>query len=408
MNPIWLLLLLPLAAAGGWLGATGYRNLKPRQGFDLPGEYFTGLNFLLNEQPDKAIEVFLKVVEVDSDTIDVHLALGSLFRRRGEVERATRIHQNLIARPNLDRRQRTQAMFELGQDYFKAGLLDRAESLFQELADMRGHDAIAYRHLLQVYEQERDWTKCLAMARKLAISSGESIETDMAQYCCEMADSDLAEGRYESVRHYCQQALSIDPICVRATIQLGRLEAALGNHSDAIEIWKRVETQDSRFVGEVVELVLASYRVLNMPDAAIGFLRTALERHREPVLVLAMAGLLEAQDGPIEAEGFLVDWLRKHPSIYGLHRLIQLRLQIAEAPVRRDLDLLDRMIGGIIDREPSYECQRCGFAGRRLHWQCPSCKGWSRMLPVTARHVLEPEFFEQDLPGRVPPTSAVG
>lgn len=397
MNAIWLLPLLPLAAAGGWLGATGFGRLRPREDFDLPGEYFTGLNFLLNEQPDKAIEVFLKVVEVDSDTIDVHLALGSLFRRRGEVERATRIHQNLIARPNLDRRQRTQAMFELGQDYFKAGLLDRAESLFQELADMRGHDIVAHRHLLQVYEQERDWNKCLAMARKLSHSSDEGIDANMAQYCCEMAEAGLAEGRYDSVRMYCQQALSIDPACVRATIQLGRLEAALGNHDVAIEIWNRVDNQDPRFVGEVVELVLASYRVLGTPEAAKRYLREALERHREPVLVLAMAGVLETQDGPVEAEGFLVDWLRKHPSIYGLHRLIQLRLRIAEAPVRRDLDLLDRMIGGIIDREPSYECQRCGFAGRRLHWQCPSCKGWSKMLPVTARHVLEPELFQPEV-----------
>ena len=156
VDTLWLL-LLPLAAGSGWWAAKRDQKRQKKTGrYDLPSAYFKGLNFLLNEQPDKAIEVFLKVLEIDSETVEMHLALGSLFRRRGEIERATRIHKNLIARPNLNKLQREQALFELGQDYFKAGLLDRAESLFLELLEVDQHSEQAFVHLLQIYEQEKE------------------------------------------------------------------------------------------------------------------------------------------------------------------------------------------------------------------------------------------------------------
>ena len=154
---LWL--LLPLAAASGWLAARfEYRRNAAKQ-LDLPSAYFQGLNFLLNEQPDKAIEIFIRVLEVNSDTVETHLALGNLFRRRGEVERAIRVHQNLIARPTLGKEQRSQALLEPGQDYFKAGLFDRAENLFLELAEIRAHSEQALALLRHIYQQEKEWEK---------------------------------------------------------------------------------------------------------------------------------------------------------------------------------------------------------------------------------------------------------
>ena len=178
-NLLWL--LLPLAAASGWLGARIEQKRRARRNaFDLPSAYFKGLNFLLNEQPDKAIEVFTQVLEVNSETVETHLALGNLFRRRGEVERAIRIHQNLIARPTLDREQRSHALLELGQDYLKAGLFDRAENLFLELAEIRLHSEQALRLLLRIYQQEKEWGKAISSARKLARLSGENMNSVIA------------------------------------------------------------------------------------------------------------------------------------------------------------------------------------------------------------------------------------
>jgi lipopolysaccharide biosynthesis regulator YciM len=197
---LWL--LLPLAAASGWLAARFEQKRHARQSFDLPSAYFKGLNFLLNEQPDKAIEVFMRVLEVNSDTVETHLALGNLFRRRGEVERAIRIHQNLIARPTLDKEQRSHALLELGQDYLKAGLFDRAENLFLELAEIRAHSEQALKLLLHIYQQEKEWEKAISITRKLARVSGKNLDEMIAHFYCELADHDYARKNYSAAREH--------------------------------------------------------------------------------------------------------------------------------------------------------------------------------------------------------------
>src|SRR5436190_18436361 len=181
---LWL--LLPLAFLSGWFAARLEARRQAGRSFDLPSAYFKGLNFLLNEQPDKAIEIFIQVLEVNSETVETHLALGNLFRRRGEVERAIRIHQNLIARPTLNREQRTYALLELGQDYFKAGLFDRAENLFLELAEVRAHSEQALRLLLNIYQQEKEWDKAIQTGRRFARVSGKRMDDVIAQYYCEL------------------------------------------------------------------------------------------------------------------------------------------------------------------------------------------------------------------------------
>ena len=206
-----------------------------------------GLNFLLNEQPDKAIEVFTHVLEVNSETVETHLALGNLFRRRGEVERAIRIHQNLIARPTLDKEQRSHALLELGQDYLKAGLFDRAENLFLELAEIRLHSEQALRLLLRIYQQEKEWDKAISSARKLARFSGENMNNVVAHYNCELAELAYANKDYSAARAFVREALSSDRKCVRANILLGDIEAEGNRHRDAIKAWKHIEEQGCPF-----------------------------------------------------------------------------------------------------------------------------------------------------------------
>ena len=189
MLEYFLLLLLPVAVYSGWWLARSLDKRSSRKRTQLfSNQYFQGLNYLLNEQPDKAIQVFLELAEVNQDTVETHMALGSLFRRRGEVDRAIRGHQNIIAKPGLEPQQRTQALLELGEDYMRAGLLDRAERLFSELIESDAQTPSALRSLLEIYQQEKDWEKALEQAQRLEQVKGEHMGDVMAQFCCEMAD----------------------------------------------------------------------------------------------------------------------------------------------------------------------------------------------------------------------------
>src|SRR6476660_9818133 len=235
---LWWLFGFALFFGLGWLAARVDIKQLLWESRQLPRSYFKGLNFLLNEQPDKAIEAFIEVVKVDPETVARHFALGSLFRRRGEYDRAIRMHQHLLERADLAPEQRAAALFELGQDYLKAGILDRAEEVFQRLSD--GPQAgEARRFLLEIFQQEKDWDKASAMARRLETESGESRAKELAHFLCERAVTDTAHSRPDSARRHLEQALEVNRKCVRASLQLGDLEKTYGKVERAIEHWKR-------------------------------------------------------------------------------------------------------------------------------------------------------------------------
>jgi lipopolysaccharide biosynthesis regulator YciM len=382
-------LLLPIAAASGWIVARlDQRRHRKDPSRDLPDAYVKGLNFLLNEQPDKAIEVFVRALEVDNDTIETHLALGNLFRRRGEVERAIRIHQNLVARPTLDKQQRSQALLELGQDYLKAGLFDRAENLFLELAEIRLHTELALRSLVQIYQQEKEWRKAIATSRKVARASNKNQDDVIAQYHCELAEQSLVEGEREQAREHLSAALSCDRRCVRASILLGRIEAMDGRHRDALKAWKRIEEQDPHYLGEVATEIAASYRALDDESGLYEYFRNLLQRHGDIAIMLAQADVIRARDGLPASEDFVAAWLRQHPSVHGLHRLIELNLAEHDPATQPHLELLCGIIEDLLSQQRGYICQHCGFRGKSLHWQCPGCHKWNSIKPI--RHSTEP------------------
>src|SRR3990167_859744 len=220
------LTLLPFATGGlGWLiGRYFWQKTTSEQNNNLPADYFVGLNYLINEQPDKAVDVFILLLEVNSETIETHLALGSLFRRRGEVDRAIRMHQNLIARPQLSKHYRAQALEALGQDYLHAGVIDRDEKLFLELVEMGEKNIPSLRSLLHIYQQEKDWLQAIETAQKLAAVSGETMDPTIAQYYCEIAEQVMEEGAMHQASRYLKRAKAIDPDCVMASLMRGNIE----------------------------------------------------------------------------------------------------------------------------------------------------------------------------------------
>ncbi len=383
MSPLYLLIpLLPLAAWSGWyLARRGLRSDGDRVN-ELSSSYFRGLNYLLNEQPDKAIEVFLKLAELNHDTIETHLALGNLFRRRGEVERAIRVHQHLVARPNLDDSMKTIALLELGEDYMRAGLLDRAETLFSDLVAMGAHAPSALRHLVAIYQHERDWHKAIEHARQLEAMSGDSEAETIAHYYCELAEQSRRHGALHETRDYMERAFESQPGSVRAHMLHGHLLAADGRLEDAVLAYEQACNCDVEFVPEILPHLLQAYAGLGQDDRAEAFLRGLLDRYQGISPVLALERLIQRREGDDAAVAFLTAQLRQRPSVRGLTHLIEATASRAGEAERNNFLILRDLTRKLMQGRAIYRCSRCGFGAKAHHWQCPSCKSWGSVRPI--------------------------
>jgi lipopolysaccharide assembly protein B len=377
---LWWLLGFPLFFALGWLAARVDIKQLLSESRALPMSYFKGLNFLLNEQPDKAIETFIELVKVDPQTVELHFALGSLFRRRGEVDRAIRMHENLLDRPDLAREQRLQALYELAQDYLKAGLLDRAEDLFAKLEGTQ-YEQQGLKFLLEIYEQEKDWHKTIATSRKMDAVTGRSSAKDIANYYCELAVADSNRGRADAARTHLQDALAVNRKCARALILLGDIELSQGSAEAAIENWKRIEQQNPAYLALVAEKLLGAYRQLGRGDEGLQLLRHYLESYPSlDLLNVSFQGELE-QNGPEPAYRLVRNELARNPTLLGLDKLLE--AQLLEAPVERrnDLQMMKNLVHQHTRSLALYRCESCGFKARQFYWHCPACNGWETYPP---------------------------
>ena len=377
MVELFLILLLPVAVYLGWWLARslGRRSLRrSRQLFS--NQYFQGLNYLLNEQPDKAIQVFLELAEVNQDTVETHMALGNLFRRRGEVDRAIRFHQNIIAKPGLEPEQRTHALLELGEDYMKAGLLDRAERLFSELIEGDAHTPAALHSLLDIYQQERDWSKALEQAQRLERSSGEHMGDVMAQFCCEMATEALAEGDRERARRHLRQARRHDPRCIRARLILARVCVEDGDLPRALDLYEEVAELDHEYIPELLDEYIEAAEQADATARCRAKLDEWAEDYKGISLVLKLTGYIGEEQGCAAAGRFLAETLNQKPSLRGLDRLIELKAG-GHLDAESSDDILKAVAARLLSRQPTYRCTHCGFSGQTHHWQCPSCRKWS-------------------------------
>ncbi|MBT8065566.1 MAG: lipopolysaccharide assembly protein LapB [Gammaproteobacteria bacterium] len=372
-----LLLLLPVAIyLGWWLARTVDRRSTSKRNQVFSNQYFQGLNYLLNEQPDKAIQVFLELAEVNQDTVETHMALGSLFRRRGEVDRAIRFHQNIIAKPGLEPDQRTQALLELGEDYMRAGLLDRAERLFSELIESDSHTPSALRSLLEIYQQEKDWENALKQAQRLEQVSGEHMGGVMAQFCCEMAEQALAAGDRERARRHLRQARRHDPRCIRARFILAEISAQENEDEAALDLYEEIAELDSDYIPEILDPYLEAAERMGATERMRAKVDEWAADYNGISLVLKVTAFLAKEQGDDVAGQYLVETLTSKPSVRGLDRLIDLKAAGHLDPESSD-EILKAVAARLMARQPAYRCKHCGFSGQTHHWQCPSCRNWS-------------------------------
>jgi lipopolysaccharide biosynthesis regulator YciM len=401
MFETWWLLVLPLVFGLGWVAARfDLRQLISEQGA-LPRSYFKGLNFLLNEQPDQAIDAFVEVARLDPETTELHFALGALFRRRGETERAIRVHQNLATRPDLPEPEREHALYELGQDFLRAGLLDRAEESLRRL--MSGpYAASAKRVLLELYEVEKEWQKAIDAARELQTLEQKDYSIQIAQFCCELAQDALQKKRPEDAVAWLRRASEENPANVRAPILLGDVAMASGDARAALGHWLGIETQDAAYLPLVADRVVKAYGTLGEQGQAIDWLRGLLKGNLAPELLDTAYRTELDVNGPEAAAALMREQLRRQPTLLALTRYFEAQaaeMQAVETAAAEGAAVATAGGEAVAQDQTSevvairdllqvrtrnlarYTCRECGFRARLFYWQCPGCNRWETYAP---------------------------
>lgn len=392
------IIIITLAIAIGFY--LGRLSLKKKQSTEFipyaSKSYFQGLNYLLNEQPDKAVDAFVDSLDVNKNTLETHLALGKLMRKQGQVDRAIRIHQNLLARPLLDNTQQHQIHLELGRDFMAAGLLDRAEMLLKEViaesAELRN---TAQRFLLDIYQDEREWQQAIRLGEAL-LGSRFFKSTDnkrlpmmkmIAHFYCELAEEDRLKGNETGCKKNLEQALIIDKCSLRASLLLGRFHNQAGQYKTALKVLNKAISENSDFIADLLPDLLNAYEGAYGEK---GFERFLHDVNHKLANKMPVQGLLFTIDQQLAradrypksseiASVMLTKYLHDNPSLVGLNKLITLRLPSLTGGVASEVRSLHDLLKKMLDKRFNYRCINCGFSGRQLHWRCPSCKKWDQM-----------------------------
>lgn len=375
-------LLLPVAAAAGWWSAhraskKNNTNATP----ELNDEYVRGLNYLLNEEPDKAIEALINVVDTDHETVNTHLVLGALFRRRGEIERAIRIHQNVIARPTLTAEQRETAMLELGTDYLKAGVLDRAENIFRKLADKQSQNKRVYQRLQEIYEQEKDWQQAIEVTEKLKRLGDKTQASRIAQYHCEVAETLLDKKNLADAKKAIKSALKYDERCFRAHLLSGDVHVAHQDFSKAEESYQKVFDINRGFAPIAYDRIFSMYA----GQEKLSDLLQALESHELASNAAARYTQLRAhtmlQDERAVREFLHAELAQKNASPILVKRYLELMRESTDGDVQQTFATLHELLDVELANYRSFRCTSCGYDTNTLFWNCPTCRKWGTSKP---------------------------
>jgi lipopolysaccharide biosynthesis regulator YciM len=381
---IWLLSLVLVAILIGWVVGrwmpTG-KIYSSSDSIDYSESYVKGLNYLLTDDSQKAIETFSELIKVNADTVETHIVLGNLFRSRGEADQAIKIHQNLLARPDLSRKQRNMAIGELATDYLKAGLLDRAEKLFKEMIQLKPDDLSPYRKLLDLYITEKSWDEAIKCAQILYDRGDPGAAVVLSQCHCELADSAMKTGNNKQARESLAKALDIDPSCVRAALLLIKHHMNINNVGAAKKIFRQL----TRFNPEYINLYIAPAKEIyshgSEPTAYQNFLQEQYQKVPSTRLAIALIEYYASINRIEEARQFLSDVLKKSPSFEAFEFALRF-LKSDSAHLSETWESLSTFLLSMQNKKAEYVCSLCGYESHAIQWNCPSCRNWSTMKPV--------------------------
>jgi len=378
----WLFLIILSAILIGWLLGRWqpFKNDNAQNADNFSEKYARGLNYLLADDSDNAIKTFTDLIEVNKDTIEIHIALGNLFRSKGEVDRAIKIHQNLLARPTLTRRQRHRAIAELASDYLKAGLLDRAEKLYREMIELKADTKLAYRRLLDLYITENSWEEALECAQVLYKMGEPEANVLYSQCLCEIADNAIESGNNRLARNNLDRALEVDAGCVRAALILIRLYLKTDNTSKAKSILNRLIQQNPEYLLLYIEPARQIYHAHNERDYR-EFLQNQYQQHPSTQLAIALLEHYVRYNEIEKAGQFLSDILNQSPSFEAFEFALRF-LESNPDRLEETRQTLSIFLRNLHARKTEYICSQCGYESHAIQWLCPSCRNWATMKPA--------------------------
>ncbi|ANS43224.1 lipopolysaccharide assembly protein LapB [Serratia inhibens] len=379
-----LFLLLPVAAAYGWyMGRRSAQQDKQQEANRLSREYVAGVNFLLSNQQDKAVDLFLDMLKEDSTTVEAHLTLGNLFRSRGEVDRAIRIHQALMESASLTFEQRLLAVQQLGRDYMAAGMYDRAEDMFGQLVGEEDFRISALQQLLVIHQATSDWLKAIDVAERLVKLGKDKQRIEIAHFYCELALQAMGSDDLDKAMSLLKRAASADKQCARVSIMFGRIYMAQAEYAKAVESLQRVLNQDKELVSETLPMLHECYQHLENQQDWAEFLKRCVEENTGATAELMLAEIIELHEGRDVVQVYINRQLQRHPTMRVFYRLMDYHLADAEdGRAKESLLLLRDMVGEQIRTKPRYRCHKCGFTAHSLYWHCPSCRAWASVKPI--------------------------
>ncbi|MFT4886170.1 MAG: lipopolysaccharide biosynthesis regulator YciM [Pseudohongiellaceae bacterium] len=384
---IYILLLVAIGA--GWtIGRVSKAAKKTGAGKgDIYQDYFVGLNFLLNDEPDEAIDTFIKALEINSETIDTHLALGALLRRRGKVDKAIQVHQALLARPSLNQSVIDATRIQLARDYITSGLLDRAERLLHEiLSEDSSAQWEALTLLITIYQTEKEWEKAIDCSRRLLknVEYKKNAETRAAaaHYCCELAENMIQREQFRTAREHIRRAFGFDRKSIRASFILASIEQQLENYKAAIKELDRIRVNSPVFVSQVLGPLMQCYGQLgNLPEYE-KLLTNSLSHDPDISVALSLCDLIKKREGNDSAISFLNEYMNRSPSLAVLMELLTLQIPPSDEKMSGNLKLVKQIVDRLLLKSSAYQCDHCGYESKSLYWLCPSCKKWDRVKPI--------------------------
>lgn len=377
---LWWLLLFPAFFGLGWLAARVDMRAVLKQAREVPAGFYKGLDALVDDKTDVAARSLAEVARAHPQALEVQLSLGKLYRRRGENDRAIRLHQQVLELPDLSNEQKAQVRFELSQDFHKAGLVDRAEEILVKLLPSQTMGRAAREQLLSIYQQDRDWEKAVATARELR-SDAHSFQHEVAQFFCELAQGALYQSDYDKARRYVQEAFAANRKCVRASILLGDIEVADGKPEAAIAAWQAVEKQNYEYLAMVAERLFDAYESQGKAAEGIALLRG----YQRTFSQLELTDLLYQKVATYEGEAKALEAVREavhaRPNLLGVYRLVEAQMDELSPEGRMDAEVARALIMKHAQRLTVHRCKRCNFRSRAFFWHCPACGEWESFTP---------------------------
>ena len=382
-NAYLLLAVLVLAVVAGWSLARWQHRSKIKS--SLPDAYLCGLDYLIDNRTEEAIESFIEALEINSNTLSAHIALAKLLRRKGDVDRAVRIHESLLSRPGLSELDRQRVNLALARDFHALGLLDRSEESLKALLRESKDSQLrirAMRLLIRLYEQEAEWQTALDVAQQLPAQERSQLKVELSHYFSERAEQLVAEGDTNGARQRLEQALNEDAGCVRANLTLARILQQQAQWRASINALQQVPSQDPQFIPEILRSLRRAYEACDDETGFREYLQKLQESYPSTSAMLALAEYKRDREGVLSAGLYITESLKQRPSVKGFNRLIDMHLEYGSSSARESLMSLRSLIQQLENTKPVYRCTQCGFSGRKLVWQCPSCRRWGSIRPI--------------------------